>query len=323
MALAGKKGKGITIPPPQDRGGSDRRWALVVSHESGTRNALQRLLRPAGYEVYAAKSGREALTRVRETAFDVAIMDIQASGTEGLDIFRRIREADPKLLVVLITAYGTAELAIQAMQMGAYDYVLKPFDVTKLKDTIARAAEVGRLSRTRSTIEPPPVVDPSEDRIGGINPGMQEVYKRIGQVAATDVPILIRGETGTGKELVARAVYQHSQRGDLPFMAINCAAIPEGILESEMFGHERGTFTNAFTRRIGKFEQANGGTFFLDEIGDMAITTQAKILRVLQDGTFQRLGGDADVKVDVRVIAATHRDLEADVQEGRFREDLY
>ncbi|MSS72514.1 MAG: sigma-54-dependent Fis family transcriptional regulator [Candidatus Latescibacteria bacterium] len=287
------------------------------------RHSLQRLLEPAGYEVDAVKSGSEALKRVGETAFDVALMDIQMSGVGGLDTLRRLRGADPKLPVVLITAYGTAELAIQAMQVGAYDYVLKPFDVATLKGIVDRAAEVGRLSRTRVTIDPPPVVDPSEDRIVGINPGMQEVYKRIGQVAATDVPILVRGETGTGKELVARAVYQHSRRANLPFMAINCAAIPEGLLESEMFGHKRGAFTNAFTRRIGKFEQANRGTLFLDEIGDMAVATQAKILRVLQDGTFQRLGGDVEVKVDVRVIAATHRDLEADVQAGRFREDLY
>lgn len=311
------------VPSSQDKEGGKIRRALVVDDEAGMRHSLLRLLQPAGYEVHAIKGGKEALTLVQDIAFDVAIMDLQTSGMAGLDLFRSIRETDPKLPIVLITVYGTAELAIQAMQMGAYDYILKPFDVAMLKETVARAAEVGRLSRIRVTIEPPLVLDPSEERIVGINPAMQEVYKRIGQVAATDVPILIRGETGTGKELVARAVYQHSKRATLPFLAINCAAIPEGILESELFGHERGAFTNAITRRIGKFEQANNGTIFLDEIGDMAITTQAKILRVLQDGKFQRLGGNTDVNVTVRIIAATHRDLEAHVQQETFREDLY
>lgn len=318
------KAKGnLTVPPPQDKGGQRPKRVLIVDEEAGMRHSLQRLLQPAGYEVYAAKNGSEALKLVGENTLDVALMDIQVAGLAGLETFRLIREIDAKLPIVLITAYGTAELAIQAMQMGAYDYVLKPFDVATLNEIIARAAEVGRLSRTRVAIESPQPIDTSKDRIVGINPGMQEVYKRIGQVASTDVPILIRGETGTGKELVARAVYQHSRRSAFPFTAINCAAIPEGLLESEMFGHERGAFTNAFARRIGKFEQANKGTIFLDEIGDMAIVTQAKILRVLQDGTFQRLGGDAEVKVDVRVIAATHRNLEESVQEGRFREDLY
>jgi two-component system nitrogen regulation response regulator GlnG len=312
-----------TILPVRDRGIQSLRRALIIDDEAGMRHSLRRLLQPTGYEVHAVKSGHEALSSVAEIAFDVALMNIQIAGPAGLEIFRRIRETDPKLPVVLITVYGTAELAIKAMQMGAYDYVLKPFDVANLTEIIARAAEVSRLSRVRVVIDPPPVIDPNEIRIVGINTHMQEVYKRIGQVAATDVPILVRGETGTGKELVARAVYQHSKRAQLPFLAINCAAIPEGLLESELFGHERGAFTNAFTRRIGKFEQANNGTIFLDEIGDMAINTQAKILRVLQDGTFQRLGGDTDLKVNVRVIAATHRNLETYVQEGLFREDLY
>ena len=192
----------------------------------------------------------------------------------------------------------------------------------KLKQTIIRAAEIGRLNRIRVTLDSAPI-DISEARIVGINIAMQEVYKRIGQVANTDVPILIRGETGTGKELVAWAIYQHSKRADAPFLPINCAAIPEGLLESELFGHERGAFTNAVTRRIGKFEQADNGTIFLDEIGDMAIATQAKILRVLEDGAFYRVGGDVEVQVDVRVIAATHRDLEEDIREELFREDLY
>ena len=312
-----------TSSPALDRGKQSLRRVLVVDDEAGMRHSLQRLLRPAGYEVDLVKSETEALTKVGETDFDVVLLDIQISGSASLETFLRIRQTRPKLPIVLITAFGTAELAIQAMQRGAYDYILKPFDVAALESIIARAAEVGRMGRTRVAIEVAPVLDPSEDRIVGLSPGMQEVYKRIGQVAGTEVPILIRGETGTGKELVARAVYQHSRRADMPFMAINCAAIPEGLLESELFGHERGAFTNAFTRRIGKLEQANAGTVFLDEIGDMAAATQAMILRFLQDGTFQRLGGADEVEVDVRVIAATHRNLEEDVEEEHFREDLY
>ncbi len=287
------------------------------------RHSLQRLLQPTGYRVSTARSGAEALALVKETPFDVAVLDIQMPGLSGLDAYRRLREIDPKLPVVFITAYGTAETAIQAMQMGAYDYILKPFEGDAFREVIDRAAEVGHRSRTRVTIESPPAFDPSEDRIVGLNPGMQEVYKRIGQVAGADVPVLIRGETGTGKELVARAVVQHSRRAEGPFLVVNCAAIPEGLLESEMFGHERGAFTSAHARRIGKFEQALGGTIFLDEIGDMALSTQAKILRVLQEGTFERLGGNEVIQTDARVIAATHRDLEADCREGRFREDLY
>ena len=255
---------------------------LVVDDEAGMRHSLQRLLRPAGYDVDLVKSEAEALTKVGETEFDLVLLDIQISGRAGLDTFLRIRQTNPRLPVVLITAFGTAELAIQAMQKGAYDYILKPFDVASLKGIIARAAEIGRMSRTRVATEIPLSLDLSEDRIVGLSWAMQEAYKRIGQVASTEVPILIRGETGTGKELVARAVYQHSLRASMPFLAINCAAIPEGLLESEMFGHERGAFTSAFTRRIGTFERANGGTVFLDEIGDMAPATQAKILRFLQ-----------------------------------------
>lgn len=308
---------------PQEQGGTACGRVLVVDDEAGMRHSLQRLLRPVGYEVELAKSETQGLTKVEEGPFDMVLLDIQISGTAGLDTFLRIREINPKLPVVLITAFGTAELAIEAMQKGAYDYILKPFDVAHLKDIIARAVQVGRISRTRVAIEVAPLVDPLEDRIVGLSTAMQEVYKRIGQVAASDVPILIRGETGTGKELVARALYQHSVRADQSFLAINCAAIPEGLLESELFGHDRGAFTNAYTRRVGKLEQANGGTIFLDEIGDMAASTQAKILRFLQEGTFQRVGGEQEVEVDVRVIAATHRNLEDDIQHGRFREDLY
>jgi DNA-binding NtrC family response regulator len=299
------------------------RRVLIVDDEAGLRRSLQRLLEPVGYEVTPARSGREALARLGEKPFDVAVLDLQMPGMSGLEVFQRFREVDPRLPVVFITAYGTAESAIQAMQLGAYDYILKPFDVAEFKALVDRAAEVGHLSRTRVTMEMLPAVDPLEDRIVGLNAGMQEVYKRIGQVAATDVPVLIRGETGTGKELVARAIVQHSRRADGPFLVVNCAAIPEGLLESQMFGHEKGAFTSAVAQRVGKFEQAHRGTLFLDEIGDMALATQAKLLRVLQDGVFERVGGKEALHVDVRVIAATHRDLEGDIREERFREDLY
>jgi DNA-binding NtrC family response regulator len=298
------------------------RRLLIVDKDAGMRHSLQRLLVPAGYEIQIA-TVKEARKKIKQTIFDVVLMDIEISGVAGLDTLNSIRKTNPKLPVVLITSFGTAEVAIKAMQMGAYDYILKPFDVANLKEVVSSAADVGRINHSRVVIDPPLTVDPFEDRMVGITPGMQEIYKQIGQIAATEVPLLIRGETGTGKELVARAVYQHSKRAHMPLLIINCAAIPEGLLESELFGHERGAFTDASTRRIGKFEQANKGTLFLDEIGDMALPTQAKILRVLQDGTFQRLGGSEEIEVDVRVIAATHKNLEENIEEGLFREDLY
>jgi two-component system nitrogen regulation response regulator GlnG len=250
-------------------------------------------------------------------------MDIRMGGLSGLETLRRIRQMDTKLLVILMTAYGTTQTAIEAMKLGAYDYLLKPFDVPKLKEIVANALKAARDMRQVVSYQPLLESEDYELGIVGRSEGMQQVFKLIGQLAASDATALITGESGTGKELVARAIYHHSNRSAQPFLAVNCAAIPEQLLESELFGHERGAFTGATNQRIGKFEQCNRGTLFLDEIGDMTPATQTKILRVLQSGTFERVGGNQPIKVDVRVIAATNKPLEQAVAARQFREDLF
>jgi two-component system nitrogen regulation response regulator GlnG len=254
---------------------------------------------------------------------DLVIMDIRMAGITGLETLRRIRQIDPKLLVILMTAYGTTQTAIEAMKLGAYDYLLKPFDVPKLKELIANALKAAHDMTQVVSYQPLLEEEDYEQGIVGRSEPMQQVFKLIGQLAATDATALISGESGTGKELVARAIYHHSNRNQQPFLAVNCAAIPEQLLESELFGHERGAFTGAATQRIGKFEQCNHGTLFLDEIGDMTPATQTKVLRVLQSGTFERVGGNQPISVDVRIIAATNRALEQAVAARQFREDLF
>jgi DNA-binding NtrC family response regulator len=249
-------------------------------------------------------------------------MDVRLPGMNGLEAFRAIHEIEPKLPVIVMTAYGTTETAIEATKLGAFEYVLKPFEIPDILALIAQALEAGRFMRSRVELGGTPD-SASTDAIVGRSKPMQEVYKAIGRVAPTDATVLIRGDSGTGKELIARALYQHSLRSDKPFLVINCVAIPETLLESELFGYEKGAFTGAINRRVGKFEQATGGTVFLDEIGDMPFSIQAKILRLLQEKSIERLGGREPIPVDVRVIAATNRDLETALAAGRFREDLY
>jgi two-component system nitrogen regulation response regulator GlnG len=254
---------------------------------------------------------------------DLVIMDVRMGGLSGLETLRRLRQTDAKQMVIMMTAYGTTQTAIEAMKLGAYDYLLKPFDVPRLKQIVLNALKAAR--DMRQVVSYQPLLESEDYDVGiiGRSEPMQNVFKIIGQLAGSNATALITGESGTGKELVARAVYHHSKRSDAPFLAINCAAIPENLLESELFGHEKGAFTGASTQRIGKFEQCNGGTIFLDEIGDMTLATQAKILRVLQSGSFERVGGNQPIKVDVRVIAATHRLLEQAVAAREFREDLF
>jgi len=254
---------------------------------------------------------------------DVIILDINLGDESGLDTFCRIRELDPKVLVIFITGQGTTATAIEAMRLGAFDYLLKPLELDQVTELVERACEISRLMRVPAVISPSGDVEQSSDIIIGKCSAMQEVYKLIGRVAPQDMTVLVLGESGTGKELVARAIYHYSQRAQGPFLAVNCAAIPEALLESELFGHERGAFTGANRRHIGKFEQCRGGTLFLDEIGDMTPLTQAKVLRVLQGQAFERVGGDDPIASDVRIIAATNRDLERMVSDGKFRSDLY
>ncbi len=278
---------------------------------------------PPPHRVEVARTGAAGLARVRERQPDVVLLDLGLPDRPGLDVFDEVREIDARIPVVFVTLSKTADAAIEAMKRGAFDYLFKPVDTAQLRRVVGEAAEVGRRMREPAVlVEAPPDEDVAGAIVGSC-PAMQEVYKAVGRVAAQDVPVLITGESGTGKELVARAIYQHGRRSRAPFLALNCAAIPEALLESELFGHEKGAFTGADRRRIGRFEQCNGGTLFLDEIGDMPAALQAKMLRVLQEQTFERVGGTETVTTDVRVISATHRDLKAAAAAGTFRPDLY
>lgn len=273
--------------------------------------------------VVAAPSAEEGLRQLPEAKPDVVILDIMLPDQSGLETFHRVHEFDSKLPVIFITAGGTGETAIEAMKLGAYDYLVKPLDVRQVKEQIQRALDIRRAMHVPVQLsEVGPAADGSDQFIGRCPP-MQDVFKKIGRVAPHDITVLVRGETGTGKELVARAIYQHSPRARGRFFAINMAAIPDTLLESELFGHEKGSFTGAESRRIGRFEQCSGGTLFLDEIGDLSPLVQSKLLRLLQEQRFERVGGSETIRTDVRVIAATNRDLEKMVEDGDFRADLY
>ena len=296
---------------------------LVVDDDPLTLDCF-RLLFPKGkVTVLTAASASEGVAVFTAQRPDVVVLDVRLPDLSGLEAFRQLHEVDARVPVILMTGYSTAETAIEAMRSGAYEYVVKPLDVDVLRSLIHRAFEIGRLMRVPAKLGESGPADAELDLLVGHCPAMQEVYKAVGRVAKQDVTVLILGESGTGKELVARAIYQYSDRVKRPFLTINCAALPESLLESELFGHEKGAFTGADRKRIGKFEQCDGGTIFLDEIGDMTPTTQTKILRVLQEKQLERVGGDESIKVDVRIIAATNRNLEEMVVAGEFRGDLY
>src|ERR1041385_8471534 len=290
---------------------------LLIDDEADVQYSFRRIFDSPEIELSTASSGEEGLKLIAKIRPDLVIMDVRMGGMNGLDTLRRIRQVDAKLPVIMMTAYGTTQTAIEAMKLGAYDYLLKPFDVPKLKQLVAGALKAAR--DMKQVVSYQPLLESEDYDLGivGRSEPMQNVFKLIGQLSASDATALITGESGTGKELVARAIYHHSRRADQPFMAINCAAIPDNLLESELFGHEKGAFTGAINQRIGKFEQCNRGTIFLDEIGDMPAATQAKILRILQDGELQRVGGNQTLKVDVRVIAATNKNLDAAVADRK------
>jgi DNA-binding NtrC family response regulator len=296
---------------------------LLIDDEADVQYSFRRIFDSPDIELSTAASGEEGLRLIARLKPHLVIMDIRMGGLNGLETLRRLRKLDAKLPVIMMTAYGTTQTAIEAMKLGAFDYLLKPFDVPKLKEIVASALKAAHDMRQVVSLQPLFESEDYELGIVGRSEGMQTVFKTIGQLANSDATVLITGESGTGKELVARAIYHHSRRSEKPFLAINCAAIPETLLESELFGHEKGSFTGAAAQRIGKFEQCNGGTLFLDEIGDMSPATQTKILRVLQSGTFERVGGNQLIRVDVRIVAATNIPLEQAVATRRFREDLF
>ena len=296
---------------------------LLIDDEADVQYSFRRIFDASDIELHTASSGEEGIRLISVLKPDLVLSDIRMAGLNGLETLRRIRQLDPQLPVILMTAYGTTQTAIEAMKLGAYDYLLKPFDVPRLKQLVANALKAAR--DTRQTVAIRPQLEQQDYELGviGRSAPMQEVFKLIGQLAASDATALITGESGTGKELVARSIFQNSRRAKEPFMAINCAAIPENLLESELFGHEKGAFTGATAQRPGRFEQCHRGTLFLDEIGDMPPATQTKILRVLQSGTFERVGGNTTLEVDVRIIAATNKPLEEAVARKEFREDLF
>ncbi len=298
--------------------------ALVIDDDRSTFHVIKQSLlkRDETIETLWACTSEEGLAAIRERNPSVVLLDVMLPETDGISLFSEIKEIDPKLPVIFITASGSSDTAIEAMKLGAFDYLLKPVDVLKVAELVGQALEVRSFMHEPVSL-PLDSTDDDKAALVGDSPAMLEVYKMIGRIAPQDVTVLIRGESGTGKELIARALYHHSQRSRKPFLALNCAAIPEPLLESELFGHEKGAFTGANTRRIGKFEQCSGGTIFLDEIGDMPLALQSKVLRLVQDQQFERVGGNETIQTDVRLIAATHRNLEEMVAQKEFRADLF
>jgi nitrogen regulation protein NR(I) len=297
---------------------------LVVDDDELILNCFRYAFPPEEAELRTAATAAEALELFQRAPCDVVIVDVRLPDASGLDLLSRLHALDARVPVILMTGHGTSNVAIEAMRQGAFEYLLKPLDLDALQSVIERAVEAARLTRTPIKLTGDSSEDAIEqDQLVGQCPAMHDVYRQIGRVAGQDVTVLILGESGTGKEVVARAIYQYSKRANRPFVAINCAAIPETLLESELFGHEKGAFTGAERKRIGKFEQCNGGTLFLDEIGDMTPLTQTKVLRVLQDQQFERVGGNETIRTNVRLIAATNRNLSEMIERGTFRSDLY
>jgi two-component system nitrogen regulation response regulator GlnG len=296
---------------------------LVIDDDRTVLHLVKETLKAPEITVNVATNATDGLNLLQQHRPDVVLLDILLPEASGLEIFERIRKIDHKLPVIFITATGNSDTAIEAMKLGAFDYLSKPLDVHRIRDLVHQGLEMRRLMNVPVGLPDHGELDDGADVLVGRSSQMLDVYKSIGRVAPQDVTVLIRGESGTGKELIARAIYHHSSRTKGPFLAVNCAAIPDALLESELFGHEKGSFTSAERRRIGKFEQCSGGTIFLDEVGDMSPLVQSKLLRVLQEQRFERVGGDETIKTDVRIIAATNRDLEDMVSEGTFRADLY
>lgn len=299
-----------------------KKRVLLIDDEVGIRTSLKMVLEPA-YEVLSAGDGEEGLALFRSGCPDLILLDILLPGVDGLAVLKTIRSEDARTSVIMLTASTTVKTAVEAMKIGAADYITKPFDVEELRLNVARALETTELKREVTSLRAQVANRYGFHNLVGKSPGMREIYSKIEQVADTRTTVLITGESGTGKELVARALHYNSSRRDRPFIAINCAALPETLIESELFGHEKGSFTDAQARKPGQFELAHGGSLFLDEIGDLSLPTQAKLLRVVQEREFTRIGGTHPIKVDVRIMAATNKNLEDLLRRKEFREDLY
>lgn len=310
------------VADPEPRSNHKGR-VLIADDDPSIRSLLAEFLASEGYQTIQAKSGGEVLRAVPTAEPDLLILDLRLPEWDGIEVMRRLKEQDAEVPVLLITAYGTASKAIEAVQLGAYDYVTKPFELDDVLMRVRRFFEYRNLAREVRKLRGQLDARDLSERIIGNSPKMQEIYKIIGRVASTEATVLITGETGTGKELVAEVIHAYSAYSNGPMVKVNLTALPETLVESELFGHEKGSFTGAISQHKGRFEMAHKGTIFLDEIGDMSLNTQRKLLRVLQDKQFERVGGSVPVKVDCRVIAATNKDLKAEVEAGRFREDLF
>jgi two-component system response regulator AtoC/two-component system nitrogen regulation response regulator NtrX len=301
----------------------ERAQLLVVDDEAASRYGIKKALSPFKLTIQEASDGNQALQMISQLNPDVVILDINLPGIDGLSVLTETSRQNHSPLVIVITAYGSEKIAVEAMKLGAYDYIAKPYEIEDLRLTVARALEKLQLKEENAQLRSELEKRAGVGRIIGQSPGMRKVYDLIEKVSQSDITVLIQGESGTGKELVAREIHHRSSRLRKSFITMNCAALPENLIESELFGHEKGAFTGAVKQRKGKFELAHEGTIFLDEIGDMSLNTQAKVLRVLQEKKFERLGGSETLEVDARIISATHKDLLAEMERGSFRQDLY
>src|SRR5437773_2325756 len=300
-----------------------QRTILVADDDASIRSLLKQLLSDEGYSVVEATTGTEVVEKVKDTNPDLVIMDVRMPELDGIEALSKLKVSSPKTSVLIMTAFGSSNNAIRAMELGAFDYITKPFELDKISHTVKRVIEYRDLTSEVQVLRDEISSLVQTERIVGNSPPMQEVYKTVGKVAKADATVLITGESGTGKELVAEALHFNSNRRSGPMIKVSCAALPETLLETELFGHEKGSFTGAMTMRKGRFEIADKGTIFLDEIGEMTLGTQTKLLRILQEHEFERIGSNTPIKVDIRVIAATNRDLAEEVDRNRFREDLY
>jgi two-component system, NtrC family, nitrogen regulation response regulator NtrX len=293
---------------------------LIIDDEKSIRNTLNEILSYEGYEVAEAQDGNEGIKLAGKDKFDIILSDIKMPKMDGIEVLEKLQEITPDTPVVMISGHGNIDTAVEAIRKGAFDYISKPLDLNRMLVTIRNALDRSVLEKETRTLKRK--IYKTTDIVGESEP-IQRIKEMIDKVAPTDARVLITGANGSGKELVARWIHEKSNRSSSPLVEVNCAAIPSELIESELFGHEKGSFTSAIKQRIGKFEQANNGTLFLDEIGDMSLPAQAKVLRVLQDGKISRVGGEKDFSVNVRVIAATNKDLRSEIEKGNFREDLY
>lgn len=300
----------------------EKKYTVVVADDEENVRVLLKEILSEDYSVILAKNGKEAVEKIKENEIDCVLLDVRMPILSGMDAFLLIKELDSNLPVIFITAFGSSDIAINAMKQGAYDYLTKPFNLDEIKIKVKKAIELREIT-SKHTKEKQKYHFTGNELMVGDSPKMQEIYKEIGRIADTDATVLVRGESGTGKELIAKSIHLNSNRKDKPYIVVNCAAIPESLLESELFGHEKGSFTDAISRRIGKFEEAKDGTIFLDEIGDMSLSLQSKLLRILQEKTFNRVGSNDVLYSNARVIAATNRNIEELVKNNNFREDLY